>query len=71
MALLAYTRSDHPHYDRALQRRGYLCRLRRADLARLLLGAASAQLVLDRGGAVVDTRKTLHLSAFRMSWPRW
>ena len=36
--LPAYTRSDRPPYDRALQRRGYLCRLRRVDLARSFSG---------------------------------
>ena len=38
---------------------GYLCHPRRADLARLLLGAVRAQLVLDRGEAVVDMRTAL------------
>ena len=53
-----------------LQRRGYLCHLRRADLASLLLGAARAQQVLDRSEAAVDMRIALRLSAFRMSRPR-
>ena len=54
-----------------LQRRGYLCHLRRVDLAPLFLRAARAQLVLDRSEAVIDMRIALRLSAFKMSRPRW
>ena len=50
------------------QRRGYLCCLRCADLARLLLGAAPA--VLDRSKAFVDTGTALCLSAFIIGRPR-
>ena len=70
MALPAYTRSDHPPYDRASQWRGYLCHLCRVDLARLFPQAVLAQLVLDRSKAAVDMRIALRLSAFRMSRPR-